>query len=74
MLANVEASLVAKPTAAATLRAFIGLSYDDRVPGISAPSYTGTFGVATSLTPASIYFSGQTSYYAGGGVTLKFEP
>ena len=67
-LANAEASLTAKPI----VRAFAGLNYDSRVPGISPTRFTGPPGSPTSTTPAGINFSGLTSYDAGGGVIVKF--
>jgi hypothetical protein len=71
-LANAEASIFLKsPSSNATLRVFAGLNYDSRVPGISAPvinpAVTGVPG-----TPAGIKFEGDTSYYVGGGLTVKF--
>jgi hypothetical protein len=73
LVANAEAGLAVKVMQATTLRGFVGLNYDGNVPGISAPSYTGNrFPAATSTTPAGIFFSSQTSYYAGGGVMVKF--
>ena len=61
------------------LKAFGGVEHDNRVPGIVAPSFTpdqffpgALFG--TFATPASIGFSRQTSFYAGGGITATFTP
>jgi hypothetical protein len=71
LLANAEANLTIRPTAAVTLRGFVGLNYDSRVPGITAPTFTPLFG---STAPAGISFQAETSYYAGGGVTVKFAP
>ena len=71
-LANAEASIFVKsPSSNAVLRVFGGLNYDSRVPGISAPVIVspvpGTPGI-----PAGIKFEGETSYYAGGGLLMKF--
>jgi len=71
-LANAEASIFVKsPSSNAVLRVFGGLNYDSRVPGISAPVIVspvpGTPGI-----PAGIKFEAETSYYAGGGLLLKF--
>jgi hypothetical protein len=71
-LANAEASIFVKsPSSNAVLRVFGGLNYDSRVPGISAPvivsSVPGTPGI-----PAGIIFEAVTSYYAGGGLLMKF--
>jgi hypothetical protein len=71
-LANAEASLIVKPTAAVALRAFAGLNYDSRVPGISAPSWSGTATAPTSTTAAGINYSALTSYYAGGAIVVAF--
>ena len=55
------------------LRGFAGLNFDNRVPGIAAPvisgiaGFTGAQGVA-----AGIKYTAETSYYAGGGLTVKF--
>jgi hypothetical protein len=74
-LANAEASATIKPIRGAAIKAFAGLNYDSRVPGISAPGFTGTpGGVATIGTPADILFKSRTSYYAGGSMTVKFAP
>jgi hypothetical protein len=73
-LANAEASLIFRRDSTVTVRAFAGLNYDNRVPGISAPTFTGPTGLPTSITPASIKFESETSWYVGGGVTVKFAP
>jgi hypothetical protein len=42
------------------------------VPGISAPTYAGNVLVPAGGTAAGIAYSSETSYYAGGGLSLKF--
>ena len=54
-----------------TLRGFAGLNYDDAVPGLASPAYTGSL-AATSPVPAGITYAHETSYYAGGGAMVKF--
>lgn len=71
-LANVEAGLAYKVTSAVTLRGFAGLNYDGGVPGIASPSFTGDISAPTSRTAASINYAHETSYYAGGGVAVKW--
>jgi len=73
-IANAEASLIARSTPTATIRTFVGLNYDDHVPGISAPSFGGNLNALTSTTPSGIKYSAETSWYAGGGVTVRFAP
>ncbi len=72
LLANAEASVALKITPAATFKGFVGLNYDSRVPGISAQSHSGTVFVGKFGTPAGIKFSAETSFYAGGGLTVSF--
>ena len=68
-LANLEASVMVRPTPAWMARAFIGLNYDDSVPGISTPSkIVGS----PSGTPSGIFYAKETSYYAGGGAAYSF--
>jgi hypothetical protein len=71
-LANAEASLTLTPRPRVTLRGFVGLNYDSRVPGIAAPFLNGP--CCAGGTPAGIKFQQETSYYAGGGVAVKFAP
>jgi hypothetical protein len=73
-LANAEASLTVMPTSLIALRGFVGLNYDNKVPGIAAPSYAGTGAVGAFGTPAGIKYEAETSWYAGGGVTVTFAP
>jgi hypothetical protein len=69
-LANAEANIFAKPIPNVILRGFVGLNYDSRVPGISAPVMLSVFG--TPGIPAGIKFQAETSYYGGGGIVVKF--
>jgi hypothetical protein len=74
-LATGEINLEVRPTSALIVHSFAGLRYDNKVPGISSPSYTGAIaGPPTSTTAAGLTFSAETSFYAGGGVLLKFAP
>jgi hypothetical protein len=73
-LANLETSLIVTQGPWWRWRVFAGLNYDDSVPGISSPSFTGSVGIPTSVTPAGIYFAHETSYYAGGGLLVRFSP
>jgi hypothetical protein len=75
LVANLESGFTVKPTPWLTLRAFGGISFDDRVPGISAPTAINFILLPGGLvpgTPAGINFSHETSYYAGGGASWKF--
>jgi hypothetical protein len=72
VLANAEVSLAYRLMPAATIRGFAGLKYDSSVPGISSPSYGGDLAVATPRNAAGIFYTPETSYYAGGGVIVKF--
>jgi hypothetical protein len=73
-LANAEAGVVITPMSWLSLRGFVGLNYDDKVPGISAPRFAGGVLAPTAVTPAGIVFGRETSYYAGGGVLVRFGP
>jgi hypothetical protein len=68
-VANAETSLIFRLAPRWSLRTFVGLDYDNKVPGISAP--VPVLGGGTS-TAAGIKYQSETSYYAGGGLTLKF--
>jgi hypothetical protein len=70
-LANLEAGLAYKMTTAVTLRGFAGLDYDASVPGISSPAFV-TVVPAANRTPAGISYSHESSFYAGGGVVVRF--
>jgi hypothetical protein len=74
-LANVEGSATFTPAANWTLRIFGGANFDNSVPGVAAPVISGTpLGAAglPTATPASIKFEAETSFYAGGGMSVKF--
>jgi hypothetical protein len=68
-VANAETSLIFKLAPRWSLRTFVGLHYDNKVPGISAP--VAVVGGGTS-TAAGIKYQSETSYYAGGGLTVTF--
>ena len=72
LLANAEASLAYNFSPMMTLRGFVGLNYDGSVPGITNPTFTGSVNAPTTTTPASIYYAHETSYYAGGGLVVRF--
>jgi hypothetical protein len=68
-LGNAEASVIVTPWNAVSVKAFGGLNYDSKVPGISSPSFGGAAPAVlpdTVGTPAGIKFASETSYYAGG--------
>jgi len=71
LLANAEAGVAYRPLQMVALRGFVGLNYDSRVPGIANPSFAGSFGAPTG-TAASIFYAAETSYYAGGGLLMKW--
>ena len=71
-VANLESGFAIKPMPSVTLRAFGGVNFDNRVPGVSAPSYAGPILAPTGATSAAISFSSETSYYAGAGAIWKF--
>ena len=73
-LANAETSLIYRPSQAVSFRAFVGLNYDNDVPGIQGPVPPAAFLAGAQATPASIKYEAETSYYAGGGLTVKFGP
>jgi hypothetical protein len=76
-LANAEARAVYRPSANIALRAFGGMNYDSKVPGVSASTFSTTV-IPTPAPPnnqgpaSGIKFSSETSWYAGGGVLVKF--
>ena len=72
LVANAEASVNIRLAPNWALRAFGGLNYDDKVPGVSAPAVILPFGFGGRSTPAGIKYQAETSYYAGGGLTVKF--
>lgn len=71
-VANAEASVVIGLASNWMLRAFGGLNYDSKVPGVSAPAVWLPFGGGGTSTPAGIKYQAETSYYAGGGLTVRF--
>ncbi|MFZ0524294.1 MAG: hypothetical protein WA776_02900 [Xanthobacteraceae bacterium] len=71
-LANGEAGLSYALNPAVTLRGFAGLNYDSAVPGLASPSYGGNFIAGTTPVPAGITYAQETSYYAGGGLLVRF--
>jgi hypothetical protein len=71
-VANLEASVAITPSPNWTARAFIGLNYDDSVPGIATPTSTSLTVPPVTIAPAGIVYAKETSYYAGGGVTYRF--
>lgn len=78
-LANAEGRIIYRPTAAVALRGFTGVNFDSRVPGIATPAFSTTVIPSTAPpnnqgTPAGIKFSPETSWYAGGGIAVKFGP
>ena len=73
-LANVEGSVGVRPMPNVLLRAFAGLDYDSRVPGILAPTAAKAQLGNAITTPAGIKFAAETGYYAGAGLTVTFGP
>ena len=72
-IANIEGGVAWKWLKDLTVRGFVGLNYDGRVPGIVSPRYTGPrFPAGAVRFPASISFQSETSYYAGGGAIWTF--
>jgi hypothetical protein len=79
VIPGLEAQVTARPWHGVQVRAFGGIERDNRVPGIVAPSFTPAeflagFGTGIVATPASIGFSAQTNFHAGGGITVAFAP
>jgi hypothetical protein len=72
LLANAEARIFITPWRNVSLKGFAGLNYDSKVPGIRKPSFGGDAGTPTSTTAAGIRFDNETSWYAGGGLVVKF--
>ena len=69
---NAEAGFTVKPLANVTLRGFAGAHFDGAVPGVSSPTFSGSVVAPTGTTPAGIKFQPETSYYAGGGLMVRF--
>jgi hypothetical protein len=74
LVANAEARLIFRPWASTELSAFAGFNFDNSVPGIAAPRFVGPFNFADPTVPASIIYAAETSYYAGGGLRVRFAP
>jgi hypothetical protein len=70
----VEASVTGRPSSTTTIRGFVGANYDSRVPGIASPALSGNLLGVFFATPAAIKFEHTTSWYAGGGLTVKLGP
>jgi hypothetical protein len=76
LLLNAEARLDYRLTPAIAIKSFVGVNYDNRVPGVAGPSYGGG-GAPLAVQqpgPAHIFYAGETSYYAGGGFVVSFGP
>jgi hypothetical protein len=71
-LANVEGSVIVGQGGGWKGRLFAGANFDDSVPGLSSNSYTGSVFAPTSVTPAGIVYSSQTSLYAGLGIAYRW--
>jgi hypothetical protein len=69
LVAGAKADLTAQLPNGVVASAFAGVEYDDKVPGIAAPTYALA---GASGTPASLQFTSQVSYFAGGGITARF--
>jgi hypothetical protein len=67
-LYNIEAGIALKVAPQAALRAFAGLNSDGSVPRITSP-----IGLPiAAIAPAGIGYARETSYYAGGGISIAF--
>jgi hypothetical protein len=73
LLANAEARVFVTPWRNFALKGFVGLNYDSRMPGIQKGTWVGDSGGGTVATPASIRFESLTSWYTGGGLTVKLN-
>lgn len=62
-----------RPHAQATIRLFGGVEWDSRVPGIVSPHFTPEQFLTLTGDPVRIGFSGQMSYFAGGGFSYAFS-
>jgi len=72
--ASAEAGATLKLSPAFAFRAFGGITYDDRVPGITPANFTGTLIGLSPKTPipASIFFAPELSWHIGGGLSAQF--
>jgi hypothetical protein len=74
VLGNAEARVFVTPLHGWTFKGFVGLNYDSRVPGVTAPSFASAFpDPGTGITPSTIGFESAISYYGGAGMTKKFN-
>jgi hypothetical protein len=71
-IANLEGGVAWKWLPTLTVRGFVGLNYDSKVPGIVSPSFAGPIGLGPTRSPAGVSFQSEKSYYAGGGVNWVF--
>lgn len=74
LLATAEVSASLQLVPGMELKAFGGLNFDSSVPGVSASTYTGSASNPTAVTSAGIKLESETSYYAGGRLTIGFAP
>lgn len=72
LLANAEIGLAYAFNPIVTLRGFGGVNYDGSVPGVASPSIVINVGGPTLRTPAGIAYAAEASYYAGGGLQVRF--
>jgi hypothetical protein len=70
--ANYESGVNITPAPNWTIRGFVGTNFDSAVPGITTPAYTGSVNAPTARTPSTIKWVGETSYYGGAGVSVRF--
>ena len=71
VVANLESGFTIRWFDATALRVFGGATFDNKVPGIVGPAYTGFFNNPTPV-PAVIGFAQETTWYAGAGLTVGF--
>lgn len=72
LMSNVEGSLNIVPLPGVTIRLFGGATYDDALPGVRSPTWTGPATAQTSGTPVAIKFVGRGSLYGGAGMVFHF--
>jgi hypothetical protein len=73
VLGNAEARVFVTPLHDWTFKGFVGLNYDSKVPGITAPSIALPTVFGTVGPPSTIGFESEISYYGGGAMTKKFN-
>ena len=73
VLGNAEARVFVTPLHDWTFKGFVGLNYDSKVPGITAPSIALPNVFGTVGPPSTVGFESVISYYGGGGMTKKFN-